>query len=127
MVYGMTNRLPWSGRSPDGIWKVWDEFGMAGSEMMRVLDEGESGQAFKSRGTGDGLSEDGKGADRRGQLGQGAGLCRPPVIDWKALGLNPAKVRIRAPEIPGIQFAASFAPGERIPFEPGKGWILIVE
>jgi hypothetical protein len=49
------------------------------------------------------------------------------VIDWKALGLNPAKARIRAPSIPGIQLETSFRPGERVPFEPGRGWILIVE
>jgi hypothetical protein len=48
-------------------------------------------------------------------------------VDWKALGLDPAKVRLRAPEIPGIQLPATFKVGERIPFEPGKGWILIVE
>jgi hypothetical protein len=49
------------------------------------------------------------------------------TIDWKSVGLDPAKVRITAPEIPGIQPAARFAPGDPIPVSPGKGWLLIVE
>jgi hypothetical protein len=48
-------------------------------------------------------------------------------IDWKALGLDPRKSRLRAPEISDFQLAASFAPDEPIPFEPGKGWLLILE
>ena len=48
-------------------------------------------------------------------------------IDWKALGIDPSKARLRAPEIPDFQFAAEFAPGDPIPFEVGKGWILILE
>jgi Family of unknown function (DUF6067) len=37
-------------------------------------------------------------------------------IDWKALGLDPAKAVLRAPAIPDIQFATTFAPGDPIPF-----------
>jgi hypothetical protein len=126
MVFGMTNRLPWSGRSPEGIWKVWDTFGMAGSEM-----------------TGYWIKENPVKPDRPDVLAtvfhkKGKALIAAASwakslvfadfrIDWKALGLDPAKVRIRAPHIPGIQLEAMFRPGERIPFEPGKGWILIVE
>ena len=34
MLYGMTNRKPWSGPDPAGIWKVWDDFGMADTRMF---------------------------------------------------------------------------------------------
>jgi hypothetical protein len=33
MVFGMTSRLPWAG-DPRPLWKVWDEFGIAESEMI---------------------------------------------------------------------------------------------
>ncbi|HSA94880.1 MAG TPA: glycoside hydrolase domain-containing protein, partial [Acidobacteriota bacterium] len=33
MVFGMTARLPWAG-DPRPLWKAWDEFGIAGSEMI---------------------------------------------------------------------------------------------
>jgi hypothetical protein len=41
--------------------------------------------------------------------------------------LDPAKAVLRAPAIPDVQFATTFAPGDPIPFEPGKGWLLILE
>lgn len=35
MVYGMTNRMPWTENSdPSHLWKVWDQFGMKGAEMI---------------------------------------------------------------------------------------------
>lgn len=35
MVYGMTNRMPWTDNSdPRYLWKLWDRFGMQGSEMI---------------------------------------------------------------------------------------------
>ena len=37
MVYGMTNRLGWSG-DPRGLWKVWDEFGIAEARMIGYWD-----------------------------------------------------------------------------------------
>jgi len=43
------------------------------------------------------------------------------TIDWKALGLDPANVRITAPEIAGLQEGRTFRVADRIPLEPGKG------
>ena len=35
MIYGMTNRMPWTREAdPRAIWKVWDEFGMQGTNMI---------------------------------------------------------------------------------------------
>ncbi|MDQ2753219.1 MAG: DUF6067 family protein, partial [Bacteroidota bacterium] len=35
MIYGMTNRMPWSDNAdPRPIWKVWDKFGMQGTKMI---------------------------------------------------------------------------------------------
>ncbi|MDB5091250.1 MAG: hypothetical protein JWR09_5244, partial [Mucilaginibacter sp.] len=35
MIYGMTNRMPWSDNAdPRPIWKVWDDFGMQGTKMI---------------------------------------------------------------------------------------------
>ena len=45
-------------------------------------------------------------------------------IDWKSLGLDPAKVSIRAPKIEGYQEEAGFKVGETIPIAPGRGWLL---
>ena len=35
MIYGMTNRMPWSDNAdPRPIWKAWDDFGMEGTRMI---------------------------------------------------------------------------------------------
>ena len=48
------------------------------------------------------------------------------AIDWKALGLDPAKATITAPAIDKFQEARTFAASDAIPVEPGKGWLLII-
>jgi hypothetical protein len=48
------------------------------------------------------------------------------AIDWTALGLDPATAVIAAPAIENFQPARSFAGGEAIPIEPGKGWLLTI-
>ena len=126
MLYGMTNRLPWSGRSPAGIWKIWDDFGMADTRMfgywvgdspVKTDDPDVLATAYVRKG---------------GALIALASWDKGPLrtrleIDWKALGLDPAKARLTAPEIPGIQLPASFRLDEPIPVEPGKGWILVLK
>jgi len=125
MIYGLTNRLPWSGRNPGDIWKVWDDFGMAGSRMIGYW---VSDNPVKT-GHPDVLAT--VYAKKDGALISLASWAKGPLmarlkIDWKALGLDPKKARLRAPAIPGVQFETEFAPDDPIPFEPGKGWLLII-
>ena len=48
-------------------------------------------------------------------------------IDWKALGLDGSKVRLRAPGVADFQPEAAFAPDESIPVEPGRGWLFLLK
>jgi hypothetical protein len=48
-------------------------------------------------------------------------------VDWKRLGLDPARARLRAPVIEGFQPGATFQPGDSIPVPSGKGWLLVAE
>jgi hypothetical protein len=48
-------------------------------------------------------------------------------IDWKALGLDPKKVKLTAPSIDYFQAPATFRPGDEIPVPPAKGWLLVVK
>jgi len=125
MVFGMTNRLPWSGRDPSRLWKVWDAFGMAEARMIgywaedcpvRASDPGIAATVYRGRGKAMVALASWAKVPLRTRL----------TIDWAALGLDPRKAKIRAPEIPDFQLAAEFAAGEPIPFEPGKGWLLII-
>ena len=49
------------------------------------------------------------------------------TIDWRALGLDPARTRVRAPAIAGFQDAGSWAPDALIPVPGKKGLLLLLE
>jgi hypothetical protein len=126
MVYGMTNRLPWSGQNPAHIWKVWDDFGMADAQMIGYWVEDCPVKTDLPDVLATVYKKKGRALVSLASWAKGPVMARLR-IDWKALGIDPAKARFRAPSIPGVQFETSFAPTDPIPFEPTKGWILILE
>ena len=99
MVFGMTARLPWAG-DPRPLWKVWDEFGIDGERDDRLVGRDEPGQDGEPRCPGDaamsGATRAGTGADRPGQLGQGAGR-RPPHDRLEEARPRPEEGRACAP------------------------------
>jgi len=124
MIFGETARLGWSG-DPRPLWKLWDDFGMAGSDLIGFWDRAcpvKSGNAnlpvTVSRKPGKTL------------VAIASWSAKPETvklaIDWAALGLDPAKASFHAPAIPGFQPEGSFAADAEIPIEPGKGWLLIL-
>ncbi|WPO77278.1 glycoside hydrolase domain-containing protein [Flavobacterium sp. KACC 22761] len=127
MVYGMTNRLPWSdGADPRNIWKLWDSFGIKGSEMIGYWSENcpvktnndkVLATVYKKNGTA--LISIASWAD--------ADVNVKLNIDWKKLGINPAKATITAPEVTNFQSAKTFTAKDEIPVSKGKGWLLIVK
>ena len=137
MVFGMTARLPWAG-DPRPLWKVWDEFGIAESEMIgwwvedgpvRTGNADVLATAYVRRPKG----AVGKGASGAGSAGgalialaswAGETVDVRLAFDWKRLGLDPKKAILRAPAIDKFQEAAEFRPGDPIRVEPGKGLLL---
>ncbi|WNL47714.1 DUF6067 family protein [Dyella sp. BiH032] len=128
MVFGMTSRLGWSpGSDPRPLWKLWDEFGIAKAEMIgwwvhdapvRTGREDVLATSYVRKGQGTLIALASWATEK---------ADAKLAIDWKALGLNPAKATLVAPAVPGFQPAAKFKPGEPIPIEPGKGWLLQVQ
>ena len=49
------------------------------------------------------------------------------TIDWKALGLDPAKTMITAPEIKDFQAARTYRINEPILVKSKEGWLLILK
>ncbi len=125
MIYGMTNRLPWSG-NPAEIWKLWDTFGIREADMIGYwvpLCPVRTDQP-------DILATVYRRADRSLiSLASWAPEKRDVTlrVNWPALGLDPARTRLRAPEVPNFQPPAEFSPGDPIPIEPARGWLLIAE
>lgn len=128
MLFGMTNRLGWSpGSDPRGLWTLWDAFGIAKADMI----------GWWVHDTPVKTGRDDVLATSYVRKGQGALIAiaswapeKVDVklgIDWKALGLDARKVKLVATEVQRFQPAATFAPGDAIPVEPGKGWLLHAE
>ena len=127
MIYGMTNRLPWSdGADPRPIWKVWDSFGMKGTKMIGywvptnpVKTDNEKILATVYKKKGKVLVSIASWADAETDI--------QLKIDWKQLGIDPAKATIVAPDIKNFQTGRTFKVNEKIPVEKAKGWLLIIK
>lgn len=125
MVYGMTARY-YQGADPKHIWKVWDEFGIEDAEMigywipdspLKTDTKGILATVYRKKGKA---------------LIAIASWAKEPVrcrltINWSALGMNPQISTLSAPKIPGFQEDTRFAPGEDIPVEPARGWLLLLD
>jgi hypothetical protein len=127
MIYGMTNRYPWSeGADPRPIWKLWNEFGMQGTEMIgywsdncpvRTNNEKVLATVYKKNGAALISIASWAGEDVRLKLN----------IDWKKLGIDPSRATLEAKAIDNFQQAKIFLPGDDINVEKNKGWMLIVK
>ncbi|SDP20491.1 hypothetical protein SAMN05428975_0689 [Mucilaginibacter sp. OK268] len=127
MVYGMTNRMPWSdGADPRPIWKVWDDFGIKGTKMIGYWVDDNPVKTDHDKVLATIYKKDGavlvsiaswEDTDTEIQL----------KIDWKKLGIDPSKATITAPEIRTFQHAKTFGLNDKIPVEKAKGWLLIIK
>jgi len=125
MTMGMTARLPWSG-DPAPLWKVWDTFGIKGSRMHGWWSESHPVSTGDSLVLATTWTRPGRAMIALGSWHEDDRTVKL-TIDWKALGLDPARTRLRAPAIEKFQNAASFSPTQSITVPGKKGLLLIVE
>lgn len=126
MVFGMTNRLPWSEHSdPRPLWALWDDFGIKGSTLLgwwaptvpvRTGRDDVKATVFRQEG--------------RALVAIASWAPTPvtivPQVDWAALGLDSSRVTIMAPAIAGLQEARTLRVGEEVTIEPGKGILMVL-
>jgi hypothetical protein len=122
MLFGMTNRLPWSG-DPRPIWKEWDSFGIEDTKMIGwwvpnppVTTDRSDVLVTTYAGSGKALLAIASWAPDTVNVSLN--------VDWKALGLDSTRVTITAPAIDSFQVARTFKPGEPISVAPARGWLL---
>ncbi|QEC65724.1 hypothetical protein FRZ54_19185 [Mucilaginibacter ginsenosidivorans] len=126
MVYGMTNRMPWSDNAdPRPIWHAWDDFGMQNGKMIGYWVDDCPVKTNNPEVLATVYKKD------KSALVSIASWAADDVniklkIDWKALGIDPSKATITAPEVKNFQPKADFQDGHDIKVEKGKGWMLIV-
>ncbi len=125
MIFGMTARLPWAG-DPTPVWKIMDAFGMQGSRMIGYWVPGCPVKTDNPDVICTVYQKD------KSVLIAVASWAKEKTdvklsINWTALGILPEKAVITAVEAKDIQPAAIFTPDQKIPVEPGKGWMLILK
>ncbi len=123
MVYGMTGRLP--SVDPTGLWKLWDEFGILDARMLGYWNSNCPVRMSRPDVLATVYAKKDKAMIAAASWADGDVEARL-VIDWDALGLDPAKTRLEVPEIHCFQSAQNFDINDSIPFEKGKGWIFIL-
>jgi hypothetical protein len=127
MVYGMTVRHPWTTEGilcdPRPVWKIWDEFGIESSSMKGYWENDcpvrtNNPMIFSTvyQKEGESLISVASWADSP------SGFTFK--YDWAALGLDSGKTILIAPEIKDFQQYRVFKPGDQIPVEPKKGWLI---
>jgi Family of unknown function (DUF6067) len=126
MVYGMTNRMPWTENAdPRPIWKVWDAFGMEGTKMIGYWSR--SCPVRTDNGSVPATVYTKKGAVLVSLASWAAQDTTVRLrIDWNGLGIDPAHAVIEAPEVKDFQPARTFAVDGPIPVQKGKGWLLVI-
>ena len=125
MVYGMTNRLPWSG-DPRPLWKVWDEFGMQGIKMFGYWSANCPVKTDNPAVLATAYVKPGKALIAVASWASDTARCSLSV-DWNSLGLDTTKVAIEAPAVKDFQEERNFGVGEKIVVPPGKGWLLEIK
>lgn len=125
MTMGMTARLPWSG-DPSPLWKVWDEFGIqrskvhgwwSGTDPVTTNDPGVLATTWTRPGAA--MVSLGSWHD-----GDTSVILN---VDWKRIGIDSARARIRVPKIDGFQDAAIYVSGTPFPISDRKGLLLLIE
>ena len=127
MVYGMTNRIPWSDDAdPRPIWKVWDSFGMKGTKMIGYWVDDNPVKTDHDKVLATVYKKDGAALVSIASWDDND-VDIQLNIDWKKLGIDPAKATITAPAIKNFQPAKTFGLNDKIRVEKAKGWLLIIK
>ena len=125
MLFGMTARLPWAASEPRPVWKVWDEFGIGDSRMVGWWEKECPVRTGREDVLATAYVKPGKTLVALASWAPEKADVRLQ-FDWKALGLDPGKARLVAPEIKDFQPAKEWRLDESITVEPKRGWLIYV-
>jgi hypothetical protein len=130
MVYGMTVRLPWDTEGvtcdPRSIWKIWDDFGIKSAKMIGYWEKDCPVKTSLPEILATIYQKGGTSLISVASWAEGSTKFSFQ-FDWKALGIDPKKAILVAPEIKNFQNYTVFTPGDSIPIEPKKGWLFYLQ
>jgi len=127
MLYGMGGRqLPCAA----ALWRFWGEFGIQGTKMLGYWDERCPVRTGDPSVLATAYVKEGATLIALAHWPSAAAADGASVhltLDWKALGLDPDRVRIEQPLIAGFQLGAEYAVGDAVAIARAKGALLVVE
>ncbi len=125
MIYGMTNRLRWSG-DPVEIWKLWDKFGIKQADMIGYWSERCPVKTSHKDILATAYVKEDKALF---SIASWAEKDEKVTLDIDSdklpFGLEGKK--LYALKIPGFQQEAEFAVTDEIPVPESRGWLLILK
>ncbi|MCQ2388291.1 MAG: DUF6067 family protein [Kiritimatiellae bacterium] len=126
-VYGTTRRYYGAvgENNPTAIWKAWEDFGIADAKMAGYWEEKPAVATDRPDVKATAFIRADRTLIAIGNFG-GEPQTAKLAIDWKRLGIDSGRAKIEAPAIPGFQPARAFRPGEPVPVDAKKGWMLVV-
>lgn len=124
-VFGETGRLGWSG-DPRPMWRLWDEYGMKGREMISFFDPA------NPVGTTDPRVKATIYKGKNDTIVALANFSNEAIsvqlnIDWKALGIDPSRSEMVIPAIGGIQEAGTGQPNSVIDVPAKSGVVRVLK
>jgi len=122
MLYGMTSRAPWSG-NPRNIWKIEDRFGIQQSEMIGYWVKDCPVKTGRPDVLATVYKKDGEALVAIASWA--AGPVRISLnIDWKSLGIDPAKAEFYLPAVEKFQEEGKLKIGDSFQVPAGKGLLV---
>ncbi|MFE5322113.1 glycoside hydrolase domain-containing protein [Paenibacillus sp. NPDC056579] len=125
MVFGMSNRLGWIGQSPEYLWKLWDQLGIAEAQML--------GYWHPDNPVHPDRDDVAATVYRKPEqmLVALASWAEEPVecslqIDWEQLGWSRELVSFEAPAIQHIQESLPLESLQAIPLQPKQGLLIVL-
>jgi hypothetical protein len=126
MVYGITNRPGWSGNSPSGLWKFWDEYNIEEKIMTGYWEQNclvatgnPSAKASIYLSEGEAIISVANWTDKE----QTTSL----KVDWENTGMKPSSTDIFIPEIAGFQAEQKSVSLDKITIPGKKGFIIVLK
>jgi len=124
LLFGMTARAPWSG-DPTPIWKLWDDFGIQGSEMTGFWVSDHPVKTGRPDVLATVYKKDNQVLIAIASWAAGPARIRLD-IDWQQLVIDPANLKVSVPAIEGFQEAGEMDLQETFQVPEGKGVVIIV-
>ena len=125
LPFGMTGRLGWGG-SPQPVWKLWDDFGVHDSQFIGWWDTANPVKTESPDCRATIWKKNGKTLIAVGNY-SGKGVRTKLVIDFGALGLDPATCALYAPPMDNFQPELSFKPDAAIGIAAWRGFAFILD